>query len=47
MKVYELMGELAKMPAGAQVRISTVKDLDEIPEIDTGGRDINFRVGKV
>ena len=34
MKVYEVMNKLAEMPAGAIVRINTVKSLNEMPILD-------------
>ena len=47
MKVYELMGALAEMPSGANVRISMLKSLDEIPEHDNELRRIDFELQDV
>ncbi|MGI6162279.1 MAG: hypothetical protein ACOYJD_09735 [Christensenellales bacterium] len=44
MKVYELMSALAEMPSGANVRISMLKSLDEMPEHDDGLRRIDFEL---
>ncbi len=47
MKVYELMNELAKMPAGNVVRIEMLKGLSELPVYEEGLREINFEVQSV
>ncbi|MDF2985774.1 MAG: hypothetical protein K0R50_1284 [Eubacterium sp.] len=47
MKVYEVMNELAKMPAGAKVRINMVKNLKELLHTDDGDRLIIFEVKEV
>jgi hypothetical protein len=48
-KVYELMLELSKQPAGAEVRIRMLKTLDEIPAYadDDSMREIDFPVEEV
>lgn len=48
MKVYELMTELAKMPAGAEVEFTTLMTLAEFAElhtdvVDENGKDL-YRV---
>jgi hypothetical protein len=51
MKVYELIGLLLKLPAGARVFVSTQKDLDELLEDnlskDENVADISFLVKNV
>lgn len=49
MKVYEMMSKLSTMPAGARVKISMIKDLSEIPEVDGDEetREIDFEVTKI
>lgn len=39
MKVFELMAELSKMPAGAEVEFSSILTIPEL--IDSGGVDNN------
>jgi hypothetical protein len=47
MKVYELIAELAKMPAGSVVKIQMIKSLSELPVFDGKDRTIDFVVREV
>ena len=47
MKVYELMNKLSECKAGAKVRISLLKTLDELPEYKDGLREVDFEVKDV
>ena len=47
MRVFELMAQLAELPAGAEVKIHMLKSLREIPVYDDGLRRIKFPVANV
>jgi hypothetical protein len=47
MKVYELMNELAKRPAGKDVKIHLLKSLDEFELVDDDLYSIEFPVKSV
>jgi hypothetical protein len=48
MKVYELMNELSKCSAGAEVKIHLLRTLDEMPVYeDEDLREVDSNVGSV
>lgn len=51
MKNYELISELSKLPAGADVRIKMIKNRDELAVLDANTEDeaynIEFPVSEV
>ena len=44
MKVYEIMAKLESLPAGAEVKVCTIKTTNEMTLVDDDLYEINFPV---